>query len=110
MEAKQGGKKYFGGGNYSKWDERPLPVVLEDYAAGDTIYMPHLYARELDILRAHPKLMAIVLEVLDFRVAESQEADFKSSGGLTPKALSELRVEDLNPWLENRLGLFTFGI
>ncbi|KAL2060641.1 hypothetical protein VTL71DRAFT_9282 [Oculimacula yallundae] len=58
--AKAGGRDYLKG-DFSKWEMRPLPEPLLDYAANDTVYMSHLYAFYLSILKGDPKMMRVVL-------------------------------------------------
>ncbi|CZR56153.1 uncharacterized protein PAC_06041 [Phialocephala subalpina] len=82
---KNGGHEYCDG-DYSKWQIRSLPEVLVDYAANDTVYMPHLYAYLMEKLKEKPEMMTLILTESVKRVADSQSLDFVTSGSLAPPA------------------------
>lgn len=82
---KHAGKECFAG-DFSKWELNPLPEILLNYAANDTVFMPHLYAYFLRHLHDNPAKMHIVMVESARRVKDSQDASLVSSGALAPAA------------------------
>jgi len=82
---KDGGANYCGK-DYSKWEERPLPTVLLDYDANDTIFMPHLYVYFFDRLQNSVGKMHLVMVETTRRIHDSQQPDFQYSGASAPSA------------------------
>ncbi|CZT05769.1 uncharacterized protein RCO7_03925 [Rhynchosporium graminicola] len=71
-------------GDYTKWEVRPLPEPLLEYAANDTVYMGHLYSFYLSILKGDPAMMEVVLVESTRRIAESQVEGFEGTKGVSP--------------------------
>ena len=84
-EMKSGGQDYCRG-DYSKWEERPMPPVMLDYAANDTVYMPHLYVALFNYLQNEPERLHKVMVESARRVHQSQQLDFVSGGSWAPSA------------------------
>jgi len=81
---KQG--KDFCDGDFTKWRIRPLPTVLLDYAAGDTVYMPYLYTTYLARLQEFPYWQDVILVESMKRVKKFQGSDPLHSRGKAPWA------------------------
>lgn len=71
LNIKRNGQKHLGN-DFSKWVKRPLPKVLVDYAAGDTIYMPYLYKVCVDMLSKDPEVLKIVVDESKTRANAAQ--------------------------------------
>lgn len=76
LKGKNEGKKYCETHGWKAYDERPLPEVLKKYAAGDVIYLPHLYAAYYEKLQHYPKLMDWVMRESNGRVMKSTSPEY----------------------------------
>jgi len=78
---------------WSEYDRRPLPDVLKRYAAGDVVYMPHLYAVYHNMLKRYPMLMDWVIEESKRRVLLSTQPQYgvdDGTSGLVPESFAAL--------------------
>ena len=75
-----------------KWTKRPLPEMLIDYAAGDTVYLPHLYAVYREKLRPYPELQHLVLAGSERRIGESSRKVYESSRHHAPQEFEDCEL------------------
>lgn len=75
---KRDGRAYCDKHTWAVYNEKPLPDILKRYAAGDVIYMPHLYATYYDELQHYPDLMDWVVRESGLRVLQSTMQDYDS--------------------------------
>jgi exonuclease 3'-5' domain-containing protein 1 len=90
-------KKKAGGSFEGTWTKRPLPEMLIDYAAGDTIYLPHLYAVYLEKLRPYPELQHLVLAGSERRIGESSRKTYESSRHYAPQQFKNCELSIPTP-------------
>ena len=71
-----------------EWTKRPLPEMLIDYAAGDTVYLPHLYAVYREKLRPYPSF-SILFWLDQSDESEKALARFTNPPGIMHQRSSE---------------------
>jgi exonuclease 3'-5' domain-containing protein 1 len=80
--------------DFTHWLQRPLPQVLIDYAAGDTLYMPHLYHVYLQVIRKHRKIARLVTRESKARILQnisgSHDPRSVGSGSSAPQSFRNL--------------------
>jgi len=77
-KGKEEGRQYCELHGWKEYDKRPLAQVLRKYAAGDVVYLPHLYVVYYQKLSPYPQLMIWVIEQSSLRAHQSTLAEYNN--------------------------------